>query len=446
MEQAERPIVIGTGLTGLAISHALSRHGLHHLLVGPRPDDQPRLGESLDVTGTLELLDAFPQCADAFFPKAEIRFLLGRTRVRCGLRFRSRSSLAIPLRISRCRPPEALLHVDRARLDQRLFEIVSAERCCDWSDALVESIAYDRATDCVGAVGLSGGRSEPASFVFDATSARGPVSRAVEGECRKLSSRQRVAFAHYARTRPWTAAEDWRESTVLLRLTEGRDGVDGFAWCIPLGEKLSLGAAVEAERCGMDGDELLEAVCRGYARQGVDLAGAYVRQSSSRTFEHYYFMQQRVAGRNWLLAGPSACQVWFMSGAGVGLGLAAARIAPKMIRGATAASRSYTAYVQGLQLSHRILEELRYGDDYDDQLRLSKWFDKLIHSNVKRTARYFALRGNRTGALLSGLGFRLCRAGLALRGYCTIDGVPGGECLDVPLAFVDSHHGEEPPR
>jgi threonine dehydrogenase-like Zn-dependent dehydrogenase len=45
------PVVLGAGLTGLAISLALSAAGIKHVLIGDRPTEIPRLGESLNAEG-----------------------------------------------------------------------------------------------------------------------------------------------------------------------------------------------------------------------------------------------------------------------------------------------------------------------------------------------------------------------------------------------------------
>ena len=49
------PVVIGSGLTGLSISRSLSCASIDHVLIGRRPDSSPRLGESMNLEGTLLL-------------------------------------------------------------------------------------------------------------------------------------------------------------------------------------------------------------------------------------------------------------------------------------------------------------------------------------------------------------------------------------------------------
>jgi hypothetical protein len=77
------PVVIGSGLTGLSISHRLSRASIDHVLIGRRPDMSPRLGESLNLEGTLLAWEMFPQLSRFFFPKARVLGYLGAHEVIC---------------------------------------------------------------------------------------------------------------------------------------------------------------------------------------------------------------------------------------------------------------------------------------------------------------------------------------------------------------------------
>ena len=69
--QVQLPVVIGSGLTGLSISHYLSRASIDHVVIGRPPERSPRLGESLNLEGTLLLREAFPQLSRFFHPKRD---------------------------------------------------------------------------------------------------------------------------------------------------------------------------------------------------------------------------------------------------------------------------------------------------------------------------------------------------------------------------------------
>src|SRR3954469_472848 len=66
---AGRPIIIGSGLTGTAISCMLSRASVPHVLIGGPPNALPRLGESLNLEGSLDVLRLFPRHSAFLFPK-----------------------------------------------------------------------------------------------------------------------------------------------------------------------------------------------------------------------------------------------------------------------------------------------------------------------------------------------------------------------------------------
>src|SRR5262245_9482752 len=75
--QAARPVILGAGLTGLAVSRALSSAGVAHALVGDRPTETPRLGESLNAEGSLEAARQFPGLARFFSRKRQQTLFFG---------------------------------------------------------------------------------------------------------------------------------------------------------------------------------------------------------------------------------------------------------------------------------------------------------------------------------------------------------------------------------
>src|SRR5262245_40319780 len=75
--QKAYPVILGAGLTGLAISRALSAAGIMHVLVGDRPTEAPRLGESLNAEGSLEIARQFPDLARFLFDKQRLALFFG---------------------------------------------------------------------------------------------------------------------------------------------------------------------------------------------------------------------------------------------------------------------------------------------------------------------------------------------------------------------------------
>lgn len=416
------PVIIGTGVTGLAISRALSVDGIDHVLVGRPPTRTPRLGESLDITATLAVLDSFPEFSEYLYPKSQINFLLGEREVSCDLQFGRKWYVKTPMWLSRLETLERTVHVDRVGFDCALFESVIQSPHCRFEDTAVAQVVYEPTTDRIDEVYLSTGEAIVPSHVFDATFFKGPVPMAVGLTHQELSTPQLVGFAHYQRTAGNCCDEqDWEHRTTLSRLMLEPDGVDGFAWCIPVGDTLSVGISTEANDCDCSAEELIDLTEQAYRRRGLEFTAKFGQRTSLTTLRNKYFIQDRLSGANWMLAGTSACQIWYMSGSGVGLGLAAAHIATKFLTNPARYGRLYQHYANGLVKAHEILAELRYTDTTSaDVPTLHKLFDRLVHSNVERTARYFQVQENRVGAFLSHLSYQMCVATFALRKYCAI--------------------------
>ena len=73
MENNQRlPVIIGSRLSGTAISDWLTRAGIKHVMLGAPPTDLPRLGESIDPAGTLALLRYYPEFEQYYYRKAWI--------------------------------------------------------------------------------------------------------------------------------------------------------------------------------------------------------------------------------------------------------------------------------------------------------------------------------------------------------------------------------------
>jgi hypothetical protein len=120
------PVVIGSGLTGLSISHYLSSAGMDHLLVGRRPDMSPRLGESLNLEGTLLLWEMFPQLSRFFFPKRDALGFFGDYEVLCDFEVSQRAVSRAIFRTLGYAPAMEFLQVDRIGFDAALWDLASA--------------------------------------------------------------------------------------------------------------------------------------------------------------------------------------------------------------------------------------------------------------------------------------------------------------------------------
>src|SRR5262249_22231587 len=109
-------------------------------------------------------------------------------------------------------------------------------------------------------------------------------------------------------------------------------------------------------------------------------------------YEHY--THERCYGRNWLLAGPTCCQIWFPSAAGVATGLVAARLAPGIVRNAAQVAPIYQAYLDQVVASHSGLEGLSIDDPWSvTETGLREHANKMIEGNARRLVGYLSLQG-----------------------------------------------------
>ena len=390
---AARPVILGAGLSGMAISRALSAAGVTHVLVGDRPTDAPRLGELLNAEGSLEITRQFPELARFFFQKHLVALFFGAHALSFDTIQYAGAPAYYPL--LGYPPTVRLLHVDRIGFDRALFESVIADHHCLFAPGRVADVVYHPASDRIACVTLASRETIASTYVFDATNNARFVARKLGVRYDRIGEARRVVFAHYrpagdlARELP-----PWMRATSLLRLDEQADPVGGLAWCIPLGDYVSVGISVDPARTRAQPGVLLDWVDKAYARRGIDVRGTFSNRGSpvDHLYEHY--THERCYGRNWLLAGPSCCQVWFHSAAGVATGFAAARLAPRLLKTPANVAALYQAYMDEVAASHPRLDWIVRDDPRLFAKRdLTRRAQGMIGANVKRLADYLSLRG-----------------------------------------------------
>jgi len=402
--QAALPVVLGGGLIGLAISRALSSAGIKHYLLGEKPNSLPRLGESLNAEGSLEIARQFPEFSRFFFAKRQQALFFGGHALSFDF-LESQGArafypwLGLPANIP-------FFHVDRIGFDQALFEAATADPCCVFVQDRAEGLDYDPFADRIEAVRLAKGKALASRYVFDATNHVRFVARKIGVPYLRIGEPRRVVFAHYrlagkatvasaepacacgymadvlrgvaSRFCPACGTEDqrlvppasspastgsnepspWSTATSLLRLDGEADLAEGLAWCIPLGDYVSVGVSVDPAQSPYAPGVLMDWVEAAYARRGIDVRAAFPDRGAPVSIVHEHYNHPRCYGRNWLLTGPSCCQFWFPSAAGVATGLVAARLAPGLLETPAQTSLLYQAYIDRLAASHAGLEWL----------------------------------------------------------------------------------------
>ena len=354
---SERPVIIGSALGGLAVSYHLSKHGIPHVLIGRRPGpNRPRLGESLDLVGSIEMQLEFPQYAEHFHPKDNLGFYKGdHAAVVC-------ANLTGPIINGFCRmigvPLFPLIHLDRVGFDSRFYDDVIRASECTAIESTVVGINFDSDHDRVTSVVLEDGERLEPTFLFDSS---GFESRQLFDNALRISRTlvgrpQHVAFTHYLAMdvnrevdrRP----RGWKHATNLLRLIARHDEIDGVAWAIPLGSYISIGVSVDADANRHSDDELIQLADAAYQRRGIDYRFAFSAPTQVRGLSYAHSRTPRIHGTNWVQIGYTSNQIWFTSSSAVGTSCFVANLAPLFLRRPKRAGALYERYVRSLWRSH----------------------------------------------------------------------------------------------
>jgi flavin-dependent dehydrogenase len=421
-EQVQLPVVIGSGLTGLSISHYLSRASIDHLVIGRRPDDTPRLGESLNLEGTLLLREAFPQLSRFFFPKRDALGFFGDYEVLCDFEVSQRTVSRAIFRSLGYAPTTEFLQVDRIGFDAALWDLATSSAHCTVLDSTVADLAFDEASDRFTSIRLADGTVLHPSFVFDATNHGRLLGQRANVGYRTLGVPQRVTYTHYHLAADASPdPESWELSTAVVRLLPTSDGVDAMVWCIPLGEYISVGVSATAADTALDDETLQERAAAALARRGIDFRRRFSDRSELKALRHSYFAYDRAGGANWLLAGPSFCQVWWLAGAGVGTALTAAQLAAKILEDPKRWVAEYDHYMkQLLPIQNTFDYFVHTPPEQYEPAALHLYSDRFVKTSLVRLAGAARLRDSRLAALVSPVFGWLFGHPAVLREYCAV--------------------------
>jgi flavin-dependent dehydrogenase len=424
-DHARIPIVIGAGLTGLSISYSLSRAGVDHVLIGRRPDASPRLGESMNLEGTLLLWEMYPQLSRFFFPKKQVLGYCGDYEVVCDFDVAQRAVSRAVFRALGYAPVDQFLQLDRIGFDAALWDLVVASEHCTVHDAQVTQLDFDAAADAFSRVLLADGTALRPSYVFDATNHGRMLGQTAKLAYRTLGDPQRVVHTHFHLAPNASGdAEAWELTTAVVRLFREADGIDAIAWCIPLGDYVSVGSSMSATESELPNAALLDRVATAFARYGVDYRRRFSAAAEVKGLRHSYFVYERAFGANWLLAGPSFCQVWWMASAGVGTALAAAQLAPKLLDEPARWGAEYNRYMHRLISMQETFDyfALAPREAYEPE-NLHRFSDRFVITNLTRLAASARMRDSRLAMVAApALGWAFSRDG-AIRDYCAVQRV-----------------------
>ena len=391
-----QPVVIGSGLTGLLISIALSKANIEHILIGgPPPSGSPRLGESLNLEATLYFLAEFPELADCYYGK-EFAYIYGMDRT--GIfdfsflqDIQTRSFLSL---MGKQAPP-GLIHFDRVILDAAVYEKAVCSPYCTQLETRVTQINWSANANSIQQIVLQDGDVLPVSHVFDATGYVRLVARQLGIQRQMLGKTQHVVYAHYFRS---ASASDksvdapWRHGTNIMRLYEGIHGIDALAWCIPLGDKISIGVTTPNGPTLPADEMILECVLAAFAGRGIHFVDEYEDRSRAATAKMEFYTHACSYGANWLLASAAFMQVWWPTSAGMDTSVAAAQVAVPFLTQPAAVGRRYQWYLEPLVRSQHTWNWMSsHQPDEVTNHSARRFADRLFWSITHRNLRGFML-------------------------------------------------------
>lgn len=424
-------LIVGSGLTGMSVSKTLTRNGIAHVMVGAPPDQRPRLGESLNLEGTL-LLDMF--CGDYhrfMGPKMGASAYIGEEVVNCGFDVADNPASRVFYKLLGTTAPHEFHHIDRIGMDNAMWVDTVKSPLLTVLDDKIESVEFDAATDRVVSVSLSSGETITPRIVFDCSNHKRVIASAAEVPVKLLGPPQRAVYTHYhppGRGPVIQPRPAYDLATNLIRMFPEIDGIDAVAWYIPLPEYLSIGVTMKADASDLSDDELLACVERSYKARGIDYRPRYPETAPVMTLHHRYFAHERGHGANWLLAGQTYAATWWMAGAGVGTSFVAGKMAADFVRDPATTGPKYSELLKNLVPIHGTFEWMASVPLEDvSHERMKAFSNGFIRTNVIRLAKSAQIHPKPVPRVCGRLLEVLVNKELVLKDFCDVYSLPLAE-------------------
>lgn len=415
-------VIVGAGLTGMAISKTLSDASVPHLLLGRAPDGLPRLGESLNLEGTLLLEQFCGGLEHTFSPKATSVAYMGDHVLSCDFEIARKRANRAFFRLLGATAPSEFLHLDRLALDTAMWDRTAASPWCTIRDTTVTALEQDEPGGRITSIELADGTGLRPRYVFDASNHKRVVAQRVGVPVRLLGAPQRVAFTHFHPAEPGDGrrpATDY--STNLVRLLPDVDGINAMAWYIPLPGYLSVGVSTDDTSTDLTDDDLLTKVEEAYARRGLHYRDRFPKPAPVMGLRHRYYAHERAYGPNWVLAGGTFASVWWLSGAGVGTSFVAGQMAAELLHDPEGAGRVYQRRMENLVPIHDTFDWFVYAGRREmTKAALLRNSDGFVRTNVSRLAATSRLRGGLVARAAGAVLDRMIDRHLLLRHYCDV--------------------------
>lgn len=424
------PVIIGAGFSGMAISRTLGRKNINHILIGDAPNDiPPKLGESLNGEGSLDLEEFFPEFSQHYYPKKNIVFYTGKLVSSCNFDGSKWPQIVQFCKLTGFNIFNQLLHVDRVNFDVELFKQVTANENCQFIKTRVKEIKHSEEKNFIDEMTLGNNETIKPSFVFDTTNHAKLLPGKLNLPVQELGEKQRVVFTHYRipankkeNILPQLEREPWIFSTSLLILHRKLDDIDGFSWCIPLGDSISVGISISAGENQHTDEEVMTLLNNAFARRGLNYRKFYNEETNIVSMPNQNRIFNRLYGKNWLLVGGTYCNVLFTTSAGLTLCLFVGLLADKFLKHPKKMMKQYE-YFASKFLSLNDTHKKIVSSDLDNfkPEEMSRITDSLILTTFSRLCIYAQSRNGKIAALFASLiGFLIDKKIFKVNQYCKI--------------------------
>lgn len=346
-----QPVIVGSDLSGLLISIALSRAEIAHVLIGESAGDRlPRVGQILTPVSTLVFAKNFPELAHLAYPKSQRMVYLGPYAMGFDFSVPAMATFTPMLSLLGGTTFSGPWNLDRVAADQALFEKAVGSPFCTYVQSQATAVEVHAEHDRIQTVTLADGVSLPVSHLFDATGSAGFVGQQLAVPRRSLGPEQLLVHAIYRtdgerETTPDAAPRWVQETTSLARLYRDQHGVDGMAACVPLGDAVAIHGCAPAQGKALSAETLLTAAQKGLSGYGVhyrDHFSSLIRQGSEIRPQ---FVHARAYGANWLLTGSAYSENLVGLASTVDTSLAALDVAVPFIKDPAQAGALYQRYM-----------------------------------------------------------------------------------------------------
>ena len=354
----EKIVIIGTSVSAMAISKALSKAKMEHIMVGPPFNPSLKLGESMNPEGSTELMNLFPEYKEYFHDKPFTTISVGRYKVECdfsGLRSQNIINMFLNLLSPGIYIPKEMIHVDRLGFDQKLYEDIRKSKYLTIINKKVESLTFCKEKIRVESIDFTDKERIYTKYTFDCTNHARFLGRNLDIPINFISPKQRVVFCHFhSKEAISERTYSWEGGTNLLRVEKFKDEIEGFAWCIPIGKYVSVGISIEDNDVNskLTKSQIIDSVIMAYSKRGLNLMEKFPNQSEILENRGQYFKHKKAYGDNWCLVGGSYGQIWYMSGSGLGTALTCSAMAVDLVLRPLKAGKAYQKYMDEFIKTH----------------------------------------------------------------------------------------------